>query len=108
MKKILKDKDEKIHPEIWKWAKSEILKSLENDSRDFIQMAYQVKLINQLIARNSTDIEMMNEFRNGLESTLRRSIKNPKFQSNVEYMSSVWGYYSVISLIVKFIFKIII
>ena len=88
MKKILKEKDGKIHPEIWKWAKSEILESLENGSRDFIQMAYQVKLINQLIARNSTDIEMMNDFRNGLESTLRESIKNPKFQSNVEYMSS--------------------
>ena len=94
MKKILKEKDEKIHPEIWKWAKSEILKSLENGSRDFIQMAYQVKLINQLIARNSTDIEMMNDFRNGLESTLRESIKNPKFQSNVEYMSSEQGYKS--------------
>ena len=89
MKKILKEKDKKIHPEIWKWAQDEILTSLENDSRDFIQMAYQVKLINQMIARNSTDIEMMNEFRNGLESTLRESIKNSKFQSNVEYMSSV-------------------
>ena len=47
MKKILKEKDKKIHSEIWKWAKDEILTSLENDSRDFIQMAYQVKLINQ-------------------------------------------------------------
>jgi len=89
MKKILNEKDEKIHPEIWKWAKSEIIKSLENNPRDFIQMAYQVKLINQMIARNSTDIEMMNEFRNGLESTLRESIQNSKFQSNIEYMSSV-------------------
>ena len=42
-----------------------------------------------MIARNSTDIEMMDEFRNDLESTLRESIKNSKFQSNVEYMSSV-------------------
>ena len=75
--------------EIWTWAKDEILKSLENDSRDFIQMAYQVKLINQMIARNSSDTGMMTQFRNVLEGTLRESIKNPKFQSNVEYMSSV-------------------
>ena len=32
---------------------------------------------------------MMNEFRKCLESTLRESIKKSKFQSNVEYMSSV-------------------
>ena len=79
----------KIDSKIWNWLIDTIINSIENiEERDFLKMAFLVKVINQVISHNGQDLQMMDQFRIRLKTPLKNMLMKPICQLNVEFMSS--------------------